>query len=441
MIRDRRQLAFESTEAIAAVADELLAQHAAYCYEHSPHYRRLFEKLNLGPADIAGVEDLPRLPITHKSDLEQCGDDFLCTPTEPIVDVCQTSGSMGEPVSLYQTAADLERVGYNEQLGFIAAGVTASDRVLIACAMGRCFMAGLAYFEGVRRIGAMAIRAGSGALSVVAQSVRTHRPTVIIAVPSQLLTLADALDEQGLPPKTAGVRTLICIGEPIRNDDLSLSPLGERLTARWGCDVRGTYASTEMATAFTDCQAGRGGHLIPDLMAVEIVDSHGRPCPPGSPGRVIATPLQVTGMPLLRFCTGDIAALHTDPCPCGRNTPRLGPILGRLGQLLKIRGTSVYPEAVFAALREFEGIVDYYLEIHDDFELSDRACLTVALADEKDKGLDCRRIAERIRGRTRVTLEVKAAPAAEVAARVHRPDRRKPRRVMDYRTSNPKLVE
>ena len=111
----------------------------------------------------------------------------------------------------------------------------------------------------------------------------------------------------------------------------------------------GTYASTEMATSFADCTFGTGGHLLPDLMVVEIVDDAGPPLPPGEPGEVVATPLQVSGMPLVRFRTGDIATLHAAPCPCGRTSPRLGPVIGRKSQMLKVKGTTVYPPAIFAA--------------------------------------------------------------------------------------------
>ena len=150
----------------------------------------------------------------------------------------------------------------------------------------------------------------------------------------------------------------------------------------WAAQVLGTYASTEMATSFTECAQGRGGgHVLPDLIAVEILNEAGEPVPPGQPGEVVATPLQVTGMPLLRLSTGDIAALLTDPCPCGRKTYRLGPVLGRKAQMLKVRGTTLYPPAIFAALQSLEGIRNYCLDVYQDHELSDRVRVAVGLED------------------------------------------------------------
>jgi phenylacetate-CoA ligase len=259
-----------------------------------------------------------------------------------------------------------------------------------------------------------------------------YRPSAVIGVPSMLLEVGRVLCKRGVHPAQLAVGKLICIGEPVRDADLSLSSLGQRLRDLWGAQVLGTYASTEMATSFAECAEGRGGgHILPDLIAVEIVDEAGNPVRLGEPGEVIATPLQVTGMPLLRLSTGDIATLLTDPCPCGRQTYRLGPILGRKAQMLKVRGTTLYPPAIFAALQDLEGVRNYYLEIHQDHELSDRVQVVVGLAAGTD--LTAREIADRIRGRVRVTLDVVLAPREDVHQRTVVEGRRKPVLVFDHR--------
>ncbi|MEZ4601627.1 MAG: AMP-binding protein [Syntrophotaleaceae bacterium] len=336
-------LAFSSIHEINATQNELLRNHIAYLSAHSPFYRKRFAETGVNPAGIRTLEDIGLLPLTDKADLASCNEEFLCVDRREIVDLCLTSGTTGRPVALAQTALDLERLAFNEELSFRCIGITAADRVLIAAAMDRCFMAGLAYFLGLVRIGAQAIRGGSSSVPALMELLNAHHPTAIVGVPTLLLRLAESLQDEGLDPVSLGIRRLICIGEPLRLADLSLSVSGKRLQALWGAEVFGTYASTEMATAFTDCSFGRGGHLQPELMVVEIIDEEGRPLPPGIPGEVVATPLQVTGMPLLRFRTGDIAALYREPCSCGRNSWRLGPIIGRRAQMLKYRGTTVFP--------------------------------------------------------------------------------------------------
>jgi phenylacetate-CoA ligase len=152
-------------------------------------------------------------------------------------------------------------------------------------------MAGLAYFLGLQRLGATAIRAGSSSLPILAELVRDQRPTAIVGVPTLMLALAGRLQADGVDPAQCGVKALIGIGEPLRRENLTLSPLGERLQLAWGGKVYGTYASTEMATTFADCAYGCGGHLQPDLMVVEIVDDEGRLLASGRPARSLP-PLQ-----------------------------------------------------------------------------------------------------------------------------------------------------
>ncbi len=422
---------FRAQEEIRGLQEQLLRCHLTYLAEHSPFYRRRFAEAGVDPAAFLGLEDLHRLPCTDKTDLADHNEEFLCVPPDEIVDLCLTSGTTGQPVAMHQTRADLERLTYNEEISFRAVGIGSADRVLIAAAIDRCFMAGLAYFLGLARIGATVIRGGSSSVAMLEELVIRYRPTALVGVPTLLLTLADRLRARGVDPRQLGARRLVCIGEPVRAVDLSLSALGRRLRESWGGEVFGTYASTEMATSFADCEAGRGGHLHPELMIVEIVDEAGNPLPPGSPGEVVATPLQVTGMPLLRFKTGDIAMLHAEPCPCGRNSPRLGPVLGRKAQMLKVRGATVYPPAIQGVLQEMPEVRGYYIEVYDDFALSDRIRVVVGL---DSSALDAAEIAERLAARIRVKPEVVVVTPEEVARRTLREDKRKPVTFFDYRT-------
>ncbi len=420
-------------QAVAALQDRLLREHLAYVAERSAYYRRRFQETGFRPDDVRGVADLHQLPTTTKQELDAHNAEFLCTPHREVVDVCLTSGTTARPVALLQTRADLARLERNEEQGFLLAGVTATDRVMVCAAMDRCFMAGLAYFLGLVRIGATVIRAGSSSLPVALELVRTQRPTVLVGVPTLLKTIAERLLLEGDAPRDMGVSALVCIGEPVRTPDFDLSPLGCRLHELWGARIHGTYAGTEMATAFTECSAGRGGHLPPELAVVEVLDDAGVPVPHGEPGEVVVTPLGVTGMPLLRFRTGDVAVLHLGPCPCGRSTPRLGPILGRKNQVLKYRGTTVFPNAIFTVLQELEGIRGFYLEVRDEYELSDHIRVVVGVDELHAPPMSGVEVAERIAARVRVKPEVVLAPADDVTRKVQQPDKRKPVTFFDFR--------
>jgi len=423
------ELGFTTAGETAAVRTRLLRRHLAHA-ARSPFYRELFSREKFNPRKLLTLDDLAQLPFTSKRDLEERGRDFLAAPAHEVVDVCESSGTTGLPVTLLQTRADLERLAYNEESCFRAAGINPGERVLIAAALDRCFMAGLAYFLGLTSLGATAIRGGSGSVAFLAELVLRHRPTALVGVPTLIAAVAEAVAARGVQPTSAGVARIVCIGEPVRREDLGLSPLGEQLAALWGASVLGTYASTEMATSFADCTFGLGGHLLPDLMVIEIVDEQGRPLPPGVQGEVVATPLQVSGMPLVRFRTGDIATLHAEPCPCGRTSPRLGPVIGRKSQMLKIKGTTVYPPAIFAALQEISGVQGYFVEVRDTFELSDQVTVTVGAAGT---ALTPESVADRIAIRTRVKPEVLIVTPEKIVARTIRADKRKPITFFDLR--------
>jgi len=425
-------LARGDAQLIAERQDELLRSHVRYCAGHSPFYRQRMQRAGISAGDLLRLSDLARLPFTEKRDLEDSHAQFLAVPPGEIVDICLTSGTTGKSVAMLQSAADLDRLGYNEELSFRGAGFTREDRVLVAAALDRCFMAGLAYFLGLTRIGCTVIRGGSSSVPFLIELIRSCRPSAIVGVPSLLLAVGERLWAEGIDPRGLGVTRLVCIGEPIRGVDLTLLPLGERLVQTWRCQVFGTYASTEMATSFTDCEAGLGGHLHPDLIAVEIVDEKGEAVPAGSLGEVVATPLGSTGMPLLRLKTGDIAALHLEPCPCGRNTPRLGPIVGRKSQMLKYRGTTVYPPAIAAVLQGIPEIRGYYIEAESEFALSDRIRVVVG---SSDPSLATCYVAERIAAAIRVRPEVVIVPPEEILRVTVRADKRKPVTFFDRRSA------
>lgn len=417
-------------EAVAARRLVLLQQQLTYLQQSSPYYRELFSLAGFEARELNALDQLARLPMTDKSDFASRNRDFLAVAETEVVDICQTSGTTGEPVTIWQTENDLQRLSQNEQLAFSAAGVSRNDRVLICAALDRCFMAGLAYFLGLRKIGATAIRAGSGQPALVAELIIKQRPTVLVGVPSLFLAIARQLRQSGIDPATLAVDKLICIGEPIRAADLGLAPLGTLLSEAWSAQVLGTYASTEMATSFADCTAGCGGHLLPELIIVEIVGEDGAAVACGTSGEVVVTPLGIEGTPLLRYRTGDIARLHTELCDCGRRTPRLGPILGRRAQMLKYRGTTLFPAAISSALHGIESVRGHYLEVEREFDLSDRIRVVVGCTDPS---LTADRLAELIAAKTRVRPEVVLVTPDDIVRKTIVPERRKPVTFFDYR--------
>lgn len=416
----------------------LLADHLEYLQRCSPYYQRLFAASGFTLDQFTALDQLQALPLTGKSELAHYNRDFLAVGEDEVVDICVTSGTTGEPVTLWQTETDLQRLAENERQAFVAAGITRHQRVLIGAALDRGFMAGLAYFLGLREIGATIIRAGSSSLEFFCETLKRQRPEVLVGVPSLFLALARHLQYNGIDCATLGVDKLICIGEPVRNSDLSLSPLGISLAEYWSAQVLGTYASTEIATAFADCEQGCGGHLLPELALLEIIDEGGNLLGAGQVGEVVVTPLGVTGAPLLRYRTGDMALLYDEPCACGRQTPRLGPILGRREQLLKCRGTSLFPATIANALHSIPAVQGHYIEVYPQHDLADEVKVVVGCTDP---ALTAEQISARIAALTRVKLAVTICSPAEIMRKTVRSDRRKPVTFFDHRSAHQQQKE
>lgn len=408
----------------------LLQEHLNFLERTSPFYRKRFSALGFRAEQLTSFAQLAGLPMTEKTDLATHNRDFLAVAEEQIVDICVTSGTTGEPVVVWQTESDLKRLAENEKQAFLTAGITRYHRVLIAAALDRGFMAGLAYFLGLREIGATILRAGSSSLDYLAETLRRQRPQVMVGVPSLFLTLAKHLEKSGDDPAGLGIEKLICIGEPIRTRELTLAPLGEALEKSWSAQILGTYASTEIATSFIDCEQGCGGHYPPELALVEVVDDKGAPVAGGEIGEVVVTPLGMEGTPLLRYRTGDIATLHEQPCLCGRRAPRLGPILGRREQMLKCRGTTLFPATIAGALHSLPAVQGHYVEVYRRYDLADEVKVFVGCGDP---ALTAAEISARIAAGTRIKLEVEILSPEEIIRKTFRSDRRKPVTFFDYR--------
>jgi phenylacetate-CoA ligase len=259
---------------------------------------------------------------------------------------------MGKPVTIALTARDLMRLAYNESQSFLCADGSADDMYQLMLTLDRQFMGGMANYSGNHKMGASLVRTGPGLPQMQWDVIKRLQTNSLVAVPSFLLSMVEWAKTNSVDVNATSVVKAICIGESIRKEDFSLSALGEKLAKDWSIHLYSTYAATELQTAFTECGAGRGGHHQPDLVIVEIVDDEGQPMPDGTPGEVVITTLGIEGMPLLRYRTGDIAALHAEPCSCGRHSWRLGPVIGRLGLVIKYKGTTLYPAAIFDVLAE-----------------------------------------------------------------------------------------
>ena len=422
----------QSQADIVALQEKKLQEVLAYVNEHSAFYKQLFKEHNINVSAIKTLSDLTKLPTTCKDDLQRDNDAFRCVPKSAIVDYASTSGTLGTPVTFGLTDNDLNRLAYNEAISLACAGIKKGDVVQLMTTIDRRFMAGLAYFLGVRQLGASIVRVGAGIPELQWDSIRLYEPTYLIAVPSFLLKMIAYAEKNRIDYEASSVKGVVCIGESLRNQDFSNTLLAEKIAEKWkGIKLYSTYASTEMSTTFTECEYQQGGHHHPELIITEVLDDVGNRVGENESGELTITTLGVEAMPLVRFRTGDIVTMHTGTCACGRNTARVSPVLGRKQQMIKYKGTTLYPPVLMDLLTNFEEIENYIIEISTNSILTDEILIRIGTRTPTEALKE--RISNHFRAKIRVVPKIEYCDIAELERELYPLGSRKPMKFIDKR--------
>jgi len=420
-----------SIQDIKKFQEEKLQELLQYLDANSSFYKKLFKENNIRISEIQTLEDLQKIPTTSKNDIQQNNDDFFCVPQNQIVDYSTTSGTLGDPVTFGLSDSDLERLAYNEAISFACAGIQKGDVVQMITTIDKRFMAGLAYFLGLRKMGASVIRMGPGIPELQWDSIFRYKPKYLITVPSFLLKMIDYAEKHGIDYKNSSVYGAVCIGESIKNQDFTDNILSQKIKEKWNLQLFSTYASTEMSTAFTECEFQIGGHQHPELIITEILDENENPVKDGESGELTITTLGVEALPLLRFKTGDLVKAHYEPCECGRNTMRLGPVVGRKQQMIKYKGTTLYPPAMNDILNDFNGILCYQIVIQSNEIGLDEIIIKLS-TERQDESFEGE-VRDHFRAKLRVSPKIEIVDFDILSKAVFNPNSRKLINFVDLR--------
>ncbi|MBF0457275.1 MAG: AMP-binding protein [Nitrospirae bacterium] len=395
---------FSSPGDIKTVQDRLLTDLIGHVSGTSQYYKNIFRQNHLTPDDIKGVDDLHKIPFTTRDDLQRYNWDFLSAPRHAVREIVSTTGTTGEPQFIAMTGSDIDRLAYNEQRSFTYAGANPGDLFHIAVTGDNLFIAGAAYYRGLIRLGAAVARVGPQNTIRQFDLIKKLQPFGIVAVPSFMLHMARAARELKINPRDLGLQKAVLIGESIRDASLRSNPLGELVEEAFGEICYSTYGITEGQVSFCECVQKNGLHSHPDLVIAEVVDEEGKPLGDGETGELVLTTLQIEGMPLIRYKTGDITFKTTNTCKCGRNSLRIGPIIGRKQQRLKIKGVTLYPKTIENAILGIKDVVNYQIEAVTGENQSDRVILRVgSLRTEAELRPE---LTEHLRAKARVTPEL-----------------------------------
>lgn len=338
--------------------DERLQEMVSTAYEQVPFYRQQFDEAGVKPADIRSVEELPRLPLTRKTDLrDNYPFGLLAVPRERLARVHASSGTTGKPTVVGYTKADLD-VFAQAVARCLAMGGARPGMMLHNVYGYGLFTGGLGLHYGGERLGMSVVPVSAGMTDRQVLLLTDFRPDVISGTPSYLITLAQALRARGIEPEQVSLRHAFVGAEPWTDTMRTQidQGLGLRCTNIYGLsEIAGPGLSNECI------EARDGSHINEDHFYPEIVDAEtGEPLPDGAEGVLVFTTLTKEAMPLLRYSTSDITSLTREPCRCGRTLVRMGQIKGRADDMLIIRGVNLYPTQVEVLLGRFAQLTPHY---------------------------------------------------------------------------------
>ncbi|KPC69284.1 phenylacetate--CoA ligase [Thermoactinomyces vulgaris] len=329
-------------------------------YAHVPFYRSKLQQAGIDPESFRGLAELTRLPFTRKSDLrDQYPFGLFATPLADVRRLHASSGTKGKPTVVGYTERDLRLWSEVCARALVTAGGQPGDVFHNAYGYG-LFTGGLGMHAGAERLGMVTVPVSGGGRMRQWTLIEDFSPRVIAGTPSFILSLGEAMIQAGKHPRNSSVKVGIFGAEPWSEE------MRQELEALWGIHAVDIYGLSEVVgpgVAIECWQAKEGLHIAEDHFLVEVIDPHTEEVlPEGEVGELVFTTLTKEALPVLRYRTGDLASVTSEPCRCGRTHRRMSRVKGRIDDMLIIRGVNVFP-------MEIEPIVMAQPELSPHYQL------------------------------------------------------------------------
>jgi len=375
-------------------------------YEHVPFYRNRLKELGITPSDITKRDDVENLPFTKKTDLRNHFPfGLFAVPHEQVIRVHASSGTSGPPTVVGYTLRDIANWANMMARCLTMVGINSTDVFQNAVSYG-LFTGGLGMHYGAELVGAMVVPSGTGGTVKQIEMMRNYGVTAVHATPSYALYLAETTKELGLDPTRDLPLKTGCFGaEPWSYNTRSI------LERELGVKAYDSYGLSELngpGVAF-ECKEQDGLHFWSDHFIVEVVKPDGTPCKEGERGELVLTSLTKEALPLLRYRTGDVTYIKGSDCACGRTSIRTAKILGRVDDMLVIRGINVFPSQIEHILMSIPEIGAHFLIVVQRIKHLDELTVRCELEQEYFTGdvEDLQRVVQKVERALRDTLNVR----------------------------------
>lgn len=377
-----------------------------------------------GITSVKSQEDFEKLPFSEKKDLRDAYPLGLMTaPEEDIVRIHSSSGTTGLPVIIPYTAKDVDDWAIMFKRCYETAGITNMDRIHITPGYG-LWTAGIGFQNGAEKLGAMVIPMGPGNTDKQLQMMMDMKSTVLCSTSSYALLLAEEIEKRGIKDK-------IHLKKGVIGSERWGDKMRQRISEELGIELYDIYGLTEIygPGIGISCKYDSGMHYWDDYIYIEIIDPVTlKPVPDGEMGEIVITTLVKEGAPLIRYRTHDLSRIVPGDCPCGCKHPRIGTIMGRTDDMMKIKGVNVFPSQIEEVLHEFPELSSEYQIRISHLDGKDTMRIYVETNGSVDFVHMAQQVAERVKSRIGFTplvkvVEVGVLPRSE----------KKTKRVIDER--------
>ncbi|MDD3111539.1 MAG: phenylacetate--CoA ligase [Methanofollis liminatans] len=332
-------------------------------YSFSNFYHERMRAAGVHPDDVKTLDDIAKLPFMYKSDLRDNYPDRIFTASQDeLVRYHVSSGTTGKPTVVGYTANDLEIWTTSLARSLTACGLGRGDVMQVSYGYG-LFTGGLGLHYGAERIGATVLPIGTGNTERQIELMQDLHVTAIACTPSYLVHLGETAERMGVSIKN---------DTNLRVGILGAEPWSERmrtgLQEALGIRVFDIYGTSELSgPMFTECTEQQGIHIWGDIAYPEIIDPEtGEQLPPGEKGELVMTVLKKEALPMIRYRIGDVTMIDNAVCACGRTSPRIMRIQGRVDDMLIVRGINVFPSQVEHTLMGIPEVLGSAFQIEVD---------------------------------------------------------------------------
>ena len=349
-----------SYEEMKKIQGERLKNTVRRLYENVPFYKKSFDEAGISPSDVKGIEDLPRLPFTEKTDLrDNYPYGLFAAAEEDIVRIHASSGTTGKQTVVGYTATDIEIWSECCARAIAAAGGGKNDYIHVSYGYG-LFTGGLGIHYGAEKVKAAVIPVSSGNTARQIQIIKDFGSTILCCTPSYAMYLAESIKESGIKKEELKLKAGIFGAEPWSNEMRLEIEKGLGIKAY---DIYGLSEIIGPGVSF-ECGAQDGMHINEDHFVPEIIDPDTlEVLPDGQSGELVFTCISKEAMPLIRYRTRDIAVIERCKCSCGRTLIKMKKPQGRSDDMLIIRGVNVFPSMIESVLLSLGMSPNYQLVV------------------------------------------------------------------------------